>query len=77
MLKNILPVKSTVLLINHIDEVISGYHIVVIQLHYRLSKTISKNAVRINICAKSFEENMLIVASLRYCVHQQACNLYH
>ena len=25
----------------------------------------------------SFEENMLIVAGLRYCVHQQACDLYH
>jgi len=29
MLKNVLPVKSTVIHINHIDEVNSGYHLVV------------------------------------------------
>jgi len=29
------------------------------------------------IFAQSFEANILIVANLRYCVYQQACDLYH
>jgi len=36
--EKVLPVKSTVLLINHIDEMNSGYHLVVRQLHYRLKE---------------------------------------
>ena len=38
ILQNVLPVKRTVLLINHIDEMNSGYHQVVRKLNYRLKQ---------------------------------------
>jgi len=72
--KNVLFVNSTVLLINHIEEVNSGYHLVLRKLHYPLKQD---NFKRCFIIAISFEENMLVVASLRYCVHQQSCDLFH
>jgi hypothetical protein len=36
--ENAFPVKNAVLLINYIQEIISGYHLVVKQLQYRLKK---------------------------------------
>ena len=68
--------KEHSVIYNHIDEMNSCYQLVVGQLHYRLKQDISKTTVRINICAKSFEESILIVASLRNCMYEQAYDLY-
>jgi len=55
----------------------SCYHLVVRQLHYRLKQDNFQNNRPNKYLRKVFEENMFTVASLRYCVHQQACDLYH
>jgi len=38
MLKNVLPIKNVEFLINHIQGIISSYHLVARQLHYRLKQ---------------------------------------
>jgi hypothetical protein len=43
MLKNTFPVKCAVLLTGYIQEIISGYHLVVKQLQCRLKKDNTQN----------------------------------
>jgi len=77
MLKNILSVKSTVLLNKRIQEFVSCYHRVMRKLHYHLQQDSFKTANRTTICAKCAKDKLFIVVSLRCCVYQQPCDLYH
>ena len=67
--------KIAVLLIGYI-QIISAYHLVVRQLHYRLKKDNFQNYHRTNIRAKCVK-NALIVTSLRHCVHQQERDVHN
>ena len=75
ILKNVLSVKSTVLLIHHIDEMNSCYHLVVKQLYYRLKQDLIQNNGPNYYLGKVFFRKYDIVASLPYCVYQEACDL--
>jgi len=76
-IKNVFTVKNGAVLIKHIQEIISGYHLVMRNFNYRMKKDNFQNYHRINIRAKCFIKNALIVTSLRYCSNQQTCGIYH
>ena len=41
------------------------------------SMAISKTTIRTNICTMCVKNNAIIVANLRYCMHQQLCNIHN
>ena len=77
MLKNLLPVKCTLLLINGIQGFISSYHRLMRQLHFNLKQDSFLNYQSNYYLPKCAKDNAFIVACIRYCLHQQECDIYH